>query len=237
MRKIGYIFIVIITVFFLYAPFDAEFSKREKPDLDITFGQTDPADIIYGCRHNLDCLSKSTNSNDVAEFIMDRPKWTFENNTESFDMIYSSQHNLLQNGKVVWAAIVLANEDLFKGAGEQLPAAIVYSFDPFFDSQPQKLNEISDLIFTVKANSSDSELNDFANIVSDKKKVILNTKVPNCLTDNKECNFCFIIIDPDFLPDGRLSKRLLPVLAIPGQDTALLLPDEFWDQRLVDFYK
>ena len=235
MRKIGYIFIIVLIAFFLYAPFDSEFSSKDKPDLDITFGQTPPAEIIIGCRELLGVLSQTDDK--LSTYIMTRPDWTQKSNIESFDKFYNSQKDLLGNGKVVWSSIVQANEDLFKGTNEPLPATVVYSFDPMIDSFPNKLDEISEKVYKLKHITSSEELKKFASIISNENNIILTVAIPPSFTDNIECYYGFIMIEPDFLPNGKLNKRLLPILANPeNNETILMLPDDFWDEKLKEFY-
>ena len=237
MRKIGYIFIIVLIAFFLYAPFDSEYSKKDKPELDIVFGEVDPGDIINGCRQKLEA-QRDNSSGNFDQYIMKRPDWTQDAGADRFDIIYTSQVSLLTDGKVIWAAIVQANEDLFKGSNEQLPAAVVYSFDESFDSMPMKLDEISEKIYRFKVDGKDPEMISFADILADETNVHLKVKVPESLTDGLECYFSYIMIEPDFLPGGKLKKRLLPITVIQKDlDAVLLLPDDFWDSRLLKSFE
>ena len=238
MRKLGYIFIIVLIAFFLYAPFDSEFSKEDKPDLDITFGEIDPGDIINGCRLRLGTPPRENIAGQQIKFIMARPEWTKESNAETFARLYEIQSKVLINGKIVWGSIVQAHEDLFKGTGEQLPASIVYSFDESIDSQPKKLDNISEKIFNVKSNNADPELKAFAEMLADENTISLKVKVPASISDGLDCYLGFVMIEPDYLPKNKLSKRLLPIIAMPDEyDTALLLPSKFWDSRLAEFFK
>jgi hypothetical protein len=87
---------------------------------------------------------------------------------DGLNVMFKQQALLLKEGKIVWGALVRANELLFKPGNENFPALLVYFTDTYFDSRPQELRLIAHKIFSVKeTNPGDPELKEVARRVTD----------------------------------------------------------------------
>jgi len=104
---------------------------------------------------------------------------------------------VLRKGQVVWGAIVQANTDLYRKGPSAMPANLVYSLDPYFDSHPGHLCAIATRIAKLKDKSpADPILAKVAAIVTDEMNMIANWRIPFILADGHEAFLTSTMIHP-----------------------------------------
>ncbi len=137
-------------------------------------------------------------------------------------------NNVVKVGKIYFGALVQANNNLFKKTKTNpvLPGVVIYSTDAYYESNPTKLKEIADKLFSDKANNN----------LRFENRFFTNTLLPQELTDGKEVYMTSIMIARKHLPEYKLSGQhtLLPVIAAPGKSTSVYIVDcKYWTDDII----
>ncbi|MCH5350423.1 MAG: hypothetical protein J1F39_00445 [Clostridiales bacterium] len=133
--------------------------------------------------------------------------------------------SVIKTGKIYYSYVVEANESLFINRRIDrmtLPAVVIYSTDPFYESNPLALKEIADSLF---ANRHQNFLRDESQFFTAKK-----------LTD-KEGRTVYattIMVYRKHLPLYCLSDALLPLIADPQNSTSVFFADcKYWTDNFI----
>lgn len=170
-----------------------------------------------------------------ADFRRDRIKkpflfWIIRDGR--FDNQLSDQRILLERGKVVWGAIIQANNVLFEenGAHACLPAAVMYSEDPVYDDQPDQLIEQAHGLFDLKGKTVSPEVQAFADKLADEMVADLKLPIPVGMTGGALCYYATLLIARKHLPVNYLNNGFFPVLIAPQETpTVMILPSQYWE--------
>ena len=148
--------------------------------------------------------------------------------------VYSDQPLLFKHGRVVWAHVVQANSQLFQMGEWDLPAAFVFSLDPFFDTQWQSLANLAASLFALKgALNPDPADAALAHIITSETEMVFNSHVPRHRTADKEVFFTTAMVHRNHLPNWMLGRSLVPFLVAPEKTRAsMILPHRYWPSKL-----
>jgi len=147
--------------------------------------------------------------------------------------------SLVKTGTAVWAAIAQANDKLFQPRGADLPALVVYSFDPVFDAKPDALAQIARKCFALKnTRPSDSDRANIAALMTNEYSKPNHVPIPPALASQRACFISRSIIHRRHLPTGRLSQGFFPYLINrQSPKNRLILPLRFWSPELAAAWK
>ena len=139
-------------------------------------------------------------------------------------------------GRVAWAALVMANPRLYLLGEVDSTGTVVYSFDKQFDNEPQALVRIAGTIGALKNNMpKDPILVAFAAEVRNDTPREIDRLVPPALTNSRQVRYETIYLQRHRLPTGYLAHTLFPVVVSTSQPTqVMLLPWELWAPELVE---
>jgi|GEM_PF-4479367 len=144
-----------------------------------------------------------------------------------FDQWFQKYHKLYQGGRLVWACIVQAHNDLYIDGKSDRLAEII--FDPQGLLSPQQLNAVANKIMSYKGcRPVDARLSFLADVITDEGAGILGLKIPYRLSSDDLCT-SVLVLTRKHLPGGRLFSSYFPILIrddLPGIATAL--PAYFW---------
>lgn len=160
----------------------------------------------------------------------------FSGRNSPYARFASRDAEIIRNGRVVWAAIVIANDRLFAPAAEADSAAlIVFSPTNYFDSNPGHLCKIAtDLANLRTEGTSDPELHDLARIVADDHGSPSNLLLPWKVTDGHEVYLTRINVYRSCLPKAQLTDQLIPVVICPQSTFASIIPPaRLWPRPFV----
>lgn len=169
----------------------------------------------------------------LADIKLNRPTWIDSKNALS--EIYEKKSVILQQGEIVYANIVQANNILFKKTPKyDCPAQIVYSKDPFLAENPQLLSDISRKIYSLKGRDLDTIPDEWKRIaMSITSEHDSSSFTFSMSLDDKsfECNMIPTMIYRSLLPKGRLCGTLFPVLTVTDCNQVLILPKKYWTKN------
>lgn len=153
-------------------------------------------------------------------------------------VIYDNQRKLLKEGKVVWAVLVQANIRLFEKGKKDHPANIVYSLDANTEDLP-KLAEVANKVGYLKnrdflLNEKEETLSD---LVADEMKSAFDVELPMSFASGLKSFLTTIMIHRQHLPEKYLTNNYFPLLVHPETNASMIVPSEFWTERLLAAWK
>lgn len=130
-------------------------------------------------------------------------------------------------GKIFYGCLVLANENLFKYSRfvhKVLPAVVLYSVDDYFESNPEELIKIADLLEKNREG-----------VLKNQTKYFKNVKLSDEVAGDREIYMSTVLICKRQLPFGQLfNYRLFPVIAAPHTDLPVFAVDsKYWSDKLI----
>ncbi|WP_432176779.1 hypothetical protein [Streptomyces sp. Tue6028] len=153
--------------------------------------------------------------------------------------IVEQQDLLLESGTVVWAAIVQANELLFKPGRNDHPAVVLYGTDPeIFDDQPEELRAVARKLFSLKGKLlTDPDLQPFSNMLCREMSREMRMPVPRSLAGSALVYCTNVIVTRRHLPSGTLSSGLFPLVIHSACSATMILPSRFWPDELLSVWE
>ena len=151
-----------------------------------------------------------------------------------FDRQLRDQRILLERGRVVWGAIIQANQILFEPDGPHpiLPAAIIYSADQRYDADPERLIEHAHNMYDLKGEACTPEMQAFADKLANEMEADVRLPIPKGFTDGAQCYYATPVIARKHLPGKYLAHGFFPVLIAPQEtETVIVLPSSYWDSE------
>src|SRR4051794_6385327 len=142
-------------------------------------------------------------------------------------------------GRVAWAALVLAQPDLYSLGDWDSTGTVVYSFDRVFDANPNLLERVAASVGALKnAMPKDALLVAFAAEVRNDQPREIDRLVPVALTQGRQVRYETIYIQRHRLPTRYLVAQFFPVIISTSQPTQpMLLPLEEWSPELVQAWQ
>ncbi|MDD9380859.1 hypothetical protein M8Z33_30260 [Streptomyces sp. ZAF1911] len=144
--------------------------------------------------------------------------------------ILKAQDMLLAEGRLVWGAVVQANNDLFSRGWHDLPAAVIYSPDAVFDDSPDLLLDIARKLYRLKGTrQQDPGLASFSRMLASEMDREMRLEVPRRLTGSAAVYCTDVIVARRHLPGRVLSDQVIPLLIAPERTAmTMILPSRFW---------
>ena len=173
------------------------------------------------------------NRNDPGDRIK-RPSWLDQYN-DSLAYLFYRFDELLENGKVVPASVVLANDKLYHRAGlfyrKDHPAYFVYSFDSYYDGHTDELETLAAKLLAVGQAESKNTKDEkkITSFFSGGKNRPIHKKVPESFTDGREVFFTTTIVSRKHLEKGKLQYKTYPLIVTDDEKAdAMMLPKKYW---------
>lgn len=165
-----------------------------------------------------------------------RPAWM--QSDDPLDEVFRQQSLLLTEGHVVWAAMVQANNRLFKPGDEaDCPADYVHGEDAYFDERTLELHQVARALAAYKhTQPRDPGLRSLAEHLTGERARAQSELLPRALSaQNVRLSTCMVF--RKHIPQGVLTNTVLPMLVHPATPAVMLLPFEFWPIGLIMRWK
>ena len=160
-----------------------------------------------------------------------KPQWMEE--SDPLFEICRQQMRLLAEGRVVWAALVMANNLMFRPGQDDCPGLLVYSLDPYFEARPQELRAIAHKIFALKETvPEDPDLQAIAKLVTEEMDRSMGWKIPEAFTD-KDVRAAAFLVFRKHIPLGVLHGSHFPILVHPSTQAVMIVPHEAWPVGMI----
>lgn len=165
-------------------------------------------------------------------FLM-RPSWMGFG--DELGVIYKEKKQLLTEGTICYAAVVQANDILFRWAFGDLPANLIYSPDDAVSHDPTLLYKLAQQLYSYKdmpLEQVPEAWREVARVITDERDrsaFAFRATMADGFAINTYFNANMVI--RKHLPGMVLRSGLLPVLACPGKcKSVLILPKQYWTE-------
>jgi hypothetical protein len=152
--------------------------------------------------------------------------------------VYCFRRRFLEEGEIVWAALVQANNMLFKPGRGDFPALVVYAVDQSLDNTPEWLLALAHWMFRLK-NTTPEGLDEqaVAAMVSDEFNHDAGAPLPPTCTHGREIVCSTIMIFRNHLPGGVLRGGCFPIFIHRKTTAAMIVPCQFWPESFFRRWK
>jgi hypothetical protein len=186
--------------------------------------------LLQACRDNFGATPRSFPRGERSYLYTRFPDWLGD---DSLRVLQRDRDALLRRGRVVWAALIQANQTLFEPLLEDAPALVVWSENPEFLHNHQALRALGLELYGLKGENAAGDVAEVARLVTDEMGRPLNYRLPESLA--KDAFVTTILVSRKQLPCGFLTSGLLPLLVLPEESPcSLILPGKFWPDELKD---
>lgn len=163
------------------------------------------------------------------------PGWPQWFDHDDLKRLKTDIYRLLADGRVVWGALVQANEGLFDGSASGAPFDVLY--DPKGAVPYEDLRWWARWLFRMKGKEVDNPaLQHYADHLQIETTRVFGWQTPVDVV-SRPLLASTTIVHSDWLPGGRLASPKLPLLihdSIPG--SVMLVPGELWHTSWLDGY-
>jgi hypothetical protein len=202
--------------------------------------QTKPLSLLTDwfqlCQRNFGAAPRHINWFDRSRYLsIQAPLWARKDNMQTF---FKNHDRLIQQGNLVWGNVVQANNNLFAPGQISYPADVVYAANQVPDFEPEILREIANKIYTLKGTQpTNAVLLQVANHLTNEYDRAFGLFVPSSFALNIPCEISTIFVARQHLPNGYLSRLLVPLILNPAQPKiATILPARYWPSAMVDWW-
>lgn len=186
-------------------------------------------------RQKLVSLQATPDNPSLLDMRAVKPGWM--ESLDNLNEVFKQQRKLLQQGKVVWAALVMANSQVFKPGRDDCPGLLIYSLDPYYDARPQELHEVAQKIYQLKnTKQEDPELARLADLVTGEADRSMGWRVPEELS-LRDVRGAIFMVFRKHIPKGLLQGSQFPILVHPDTQAVMLAPFELWPVELIRDWK
>jgi hypothetical protein len=200
------------------------------------------SDLIEDCRKRFEVMSRDPSPADLEGFrirvpLITRIAWFLIR--DKLRIILRDQFELHDRGRVVWGALIQANQLLFDPANlTTLPAAGVYSPDRYYDDRVEELQNIAQTLSELKGTKpKEPRLRRLVDLITNELARALRLPVPEEMCDGREVYLTTFLIQPSHLPDGYLTQGFFPFLiSLQTTDAVMVLPARYWPTELVQLW-
>lgn len=184
-------------------------------------------------RHALEVLRRSPRVAEVWR-LAPGPAWLA---SDRLNEVYRLHEQLLAEGEITWAWVVMANESAWRPGGGVVPGMVIYSFDPWFERRPSRLGPISERLLQQPDRPGvwpwEAQVSDW---IAKELARPLDEPLPPSLALGRAVRLSTMLFFPDHLPHGYLTGGFLPVLVLregPSRP-AMGVPSSLWPAELVE---
>jgi hypothetical protein len=178
-------------------------------------------------------------STELAEIrFPPRPGWAEASNP--IRALFDHQDLVLNEGKICWGYIVMANLVLYAPGPQLVSAAnVVWSIDPFVDRFPFWLVRPADHLAHYHDEATRAPQPPIAHLeylrTRDEHCHVSSIRLPLHMTDGRVVHVLTVLVYRDHLPKGYLTGRLVPLLVLHERHlpaTGMILPSSLWPDEL-----
>ncbi len=160
------------------------------------------------------------------------PPATLAAQGDPIGVVYTHLPQLIRKGRVVWGALVLADDALFAPGSGDRPALVVYSNDDYYDARPSELAALGVRLAALRGTRPAApELRELAAQLRNDSGRPLGVPLPASLS-SREVLLTSAMIIRSHLPDGFLAGDWFPMLTHAASAVPLVVPSPFWPQAL-----
>ena len=195
------------------------------------------AAFLQACRNVIGDPPRRFSLRDRRDYLsLPPPKWVTP--TEPFSRYFEDYKRVLREGRLVWGAVVQANDHLFAPGSHDHPAEIIYAPDPGHGNYLATLAQLAHRIFALKGTTPNDEgLARLAYHLTDEMQRVFGLPVPMALGNGVGHELSSVVFHRKHLPSGYLKRSILPVLVSPDPRLVMVLPEKYWPAGLLEWWE
>lgn len=165
------------------------------------------------------------------------PSWCKEGK-DALWINYRDRDELLTSGKVVWAAVVQANQLMFRPGHHDCPGTVIYSTHDTFGDQLTPVADLAPNLFSLKGeHDDDPECQVYGDMLADEMDRAMATPVPKIITGGVPILSTSVVFHRKHLPVPFLCTGFFPMLVHPQKKSCMVLPARFWSDGIIEIWK
>lgn len=168
---------------------------------------------------------------------MRKPTWIKEDIQDPLFVQLNSLDTLYKEGKVVWAAVVQANQSLFLPRDRNKFSSLgEIIYDPTGRTHIRELLNLAERFGNLKNSAPvDVDQLNHAQRLSNERDAVSGERFPKSLS-GLPIQVSSLFFWRKHLPNGLLSQNFLPVLISDKCESVMVLPSRFWPQEFIDVW-
>lgn len=212
----------------------APFRAPTHPLIQAPPGAVAPVSVIDSVRQLLGPPPRTFDSSLTQYLTVVPPIWLEGHPDDEQWLNVQSQERLRREGRVVWATIAQANSNLFERNNLEAGASVIYSPDPWFDTDVKALALIAHQCFELKGTDpADPESATFARMLTNELIRAMGLKVPSIFTGGRKVYHSSMLVPRKHLPKGYLSGSYFPVwIDAKKPGPVVMVPAAYWPASL-----
>jgi hypothetical protein len=192
-------------------------------------------DVIRNIRVRIGEPKRSFDARETNYLRLTPPEWCRDDH--ALMDIYRCQNLLLEEGTIVWGALVQANSALFSPGPFDLPGVVVYAAEVHVHDDLLRLSAIAKKLFALKDGGGKTPAETkFGTKLADERSPFLAEAVPKRLGGDTPVVANTAMFPRKHIPGGILSAAFFPILVHPKTTAILIVPARYWDNNLVDLW-
>jgi hypothetical protein len=192
--------------------------------------------LIQACRERVGDPPRTPSRAERETFHIPRPVWLEKG--DGLRATLQDQEKLRDHGHVRWAAISMANYQLWQPGASTCPGLVVFSLDTDFDDRPFELREIATAVYDLgDEEQEDPQLDELRHHIVDELSRPASVPIPESLAGQPGLFVSSILLERAHLPFGYLAAPVFPVLVnheVSRQ--VVVLPAAYWPEELTALY-
>jgi hypothetical protein len=193
--------------------------------------QPSMANILDALRSRFTARQQRMNAVTLPGVLAARPPWMQDD--DALSEIYARQALLLSQGRVSWAALIMANQLMFQPGNTDCPGMLVHAAGDYFDAHPNELHVIARCIGELKSTDpADPQLLNLAKLLRTEMDRGMSVPLPGGISDRPLLTSTFMLMRKH-IPGGVMGCRIFPILSHPDTPAVMMLPFEFWPIELI----
>ncbi len=168
----------------------------------------------------------------LKDIKLPRPEWLTDR--DELSAIYREKKELVTEGKIYYAHVVQANMLLFdpRAVKHDCPCDLIYTTSPEADANPWILQALAHKLFSYKDKDPETvpeEWREIARVITDEYDRGQFSFTIRGQEGPMDVYFLPAMIYRSYIPRKTLYGSLLPILALPGKcSSVLVLPEKYW---------
>jgi len=157
-----------------------------------------------------------------------RPVWLTK--SDGLFAIINEQWAIRRTGKIIYGALVQANNLLFEPGTQNSPGNMIYSHDPYYKAHPHELLRLASGLFSFKGDKglSDETLQAIADILENEMDRNLYSELPLEYTNGRKVIMTGTMFERTHLPNGYIQSSIMPIIASIWAHETVMLPVHYW---------
>jgi iron-sulfur cluster assembly protein len=161
------------------------------------------------------------------------PLWLAARPDDLVAQIYATEKQIFRNGELRWAAIVHANETMWRPEPGRSYSGAQIVYAAHGDATVDQLTDIAARCFALKGTKPENSLERrLADMLTNEYERALDWSVPGTLTGGLDVLTTIVMLPRDYLPGAFLVANWFPIIADPESKMALLVSSRFWPAAL-----